>query len=238
MTRASSKIMRKNQNRHYIPTIIYSSLENENLRINDINIVLDIIKVANQSKLVLEKDPKNLKLYNKFPGEHYRLINALVKVIKPEAIVEIGTDTGLSAKAMLEAIQTNRKGKLLSYDIIPIQDLDCYLTEIDLSNGLFEQRIADLSDDEIWAKEKMHLDESDVIFIDGPKNGLFEYDFIRKLTLLTEKKRIIIIDDIKFMNMINLWNSIQNPKIDLSSFGHFTGTGLVFCDDKLKLSGV
>ena len=45
--------------------------------------------------------------------------------------------------------------------------------------------------------------------------------------LKNKKNKILIMDDIKFMNMINLWNSIKSPKMDISSVGNWTGTGLV-----------
>jgi hypothetical protein len=40
-------------------------------------------------------------------------------------------------------------------------------------------------------------------------------------------KKLLILDDIRFMNMIRLWRGIASPKLDLSSFGHWSGTGLV-----------
>jgi len=35
--------------------------------------------------------------------------------------------------------------------------------------------------------------------------------------------------------MTNLWASIESPKIDLSPFGHWTGSGLVDISECLKL---
>jgi hypothetical protein len=29
------------------------------------------------------------------------------------------------------------------------------------------------------------------------------------------------------MNMIGIWRGIRHPKLDLTSFGHWSGTGLV-----------
>jgi len=34
-------------------------------------------------------------------------------------------------------------------------------------------------------------------------------------------------DDIRFKNMIPLWRSITQPKLDISSFGHWSGFGMV-----------
>ena len=49
-----------------------------------------------------------------------------------------------------------------------------------------------------------------------------------KLSTLTHKKfRILILDDIQFVNMIDFWRKIKSPKLDITSFGHFSGTGIV-----------
>jgi len=37
----------------------------------------------------------------------------------------------------------------------------------------------------------------------------------------------VIFDDIRDLNMLQFWRDIAPPKLDLSSFGHWTGTGLV-----------
>ena len=39
----------------------------------------------------------------------------------------------------------------------------------------------------------------------------------------------MVLDDIRFAGMQDLWkNQISFPRIDLGSFGHFSGTGVVF----------
>ncbi len=34
-------------------------------------------------------------------------------------------------------------------------------------------------------------------------------------------------DDIRVWNMLEIWRGIRRPKLDLTSFGHWSGTGLV-----------
>ena len=36
-----------------------------------------------------------------------------------------------------------------------------------------------------------------------------------------------LFDDIKELNMLGTWRAITRPKLDITSFGHWTGTGLV-----------
>ena len=55
------------------------------------------------------------------------------------------------------------------------------------------------------------------------------------LKLEPKTGKLLIMDDIKFINMIDLWRNIKSPKIDLSSFGHWSGTGVVDISDGLKL---
>ena len=65
--------------------------------------------------------------------------------------------------------------------------------------------------------------------LDGPKNDVFEELILTRLreANLCRKPRWLFIDDIRFPNMQKLWRRIQSPKLDLSSFGHFSGSGLV-----------
>ncbi|WP_164546837.1 MULTISPECIES: hypothetical protein [unclassified Variovorax] len=38
---------------------------------------------------------------------------------------------------------------------------------------------------------------------------------------------MIVFDDIRVMHMVDTWRRIARPKMDLSSFGHWSGTGLI-----------
>jgi hypothetical protein len=38
---------------------------------------------------------------------------------------------------------------------------------------------------------------------------------------------IVIFDDIRLMSMVYIRRSIDKPKLDITSFGHWSGTGLV-----------
>jgi len=65
--------------------------------------------------------------------------------------------------------------------------------------------------------------------LDGPKDDEFERTFLHLCCRLKpfNRPRWLLIDDIRFENMVHLWRSIKSPKLDISSFGHFSGTGLV-----------
>jgi hypothetical protein len=38
---------------------------------------------------------------------------------------------------------------------------------------------------------------------------------------------LLVMDDIRFPNMAPLWHRIAAPKADFTSFGHWSGTGVV-----------
>jgi hypothetical protein len=66
------------------------------------------------------------------------------------------------------------------------------------------------------------------LFVDAPKDGVFEPAFIKNLAeMKTKKELLVIFDDIRVLNMLLPWRSIKRPKFDLISFGHWSGTGLV-----------
>ena len=49
--------------------------------------------------------------------------------------------------------------------------------------------------------------------------------------LKPKNKKFLIIDDILFVNMIDLWRKIKSPKLDATSLGHWSGTGIVDISD-------
>ena len=38
---------------------------------------------------------------------------------------------------------------------------------------------------------------------------------------------LILLDDIRLWKMLKIWREISMPKLDLTSFGHWSGTGIV-----------
>ena len=42
-----------------------------------------------------------------------------------------------------------------------------------------------------------------------------------------KKECIVMFDDIRMWNMIKIWRDIKRSKMDLTSFGHWSGTGMV-----------
>lgn len=162
-----------------------------------------------------------------WPGEHYRLLAALVDVLQPRSVVEIGTLHGLSTLAIKKFLRPG--ARMATFDIVPwAQFKDTCFRSSDFGDGSLVQQIGDLGDPLVFQQHRGLLDESELIFCDGPKDGVFERKFLNNLAALgATKPRLLIFDDIRLWNMLDIWRNIDRPKLDLTSFGHWTGTGLV-----------
>lgn len=38
---------------------------------------------------------------------------------------------------------------------------------------------------------------------------------------------VAMFDDVRVWNMLSIWRGVSRPKLDLTSFGHWSGTGLI-----------
>ncbi|MFG0257605.1 MAG: class I SAM-dependent methyltransferase [Phycisphaerales bacterium JB043] len=166
-------------------------------------------------------------MVNTWPGEHYRLLAGVLQALRPRTIVEIGTYTGLSSLAMLESMP--EESTLVTYDVIPWDQLSgTVLLESDFEDGRLTQHIADLANADVFREHAGVLQQADLLFVDGPKDARFERAFLDNLeTIELPRKPILLFDDIRVWNMLRIWRSITRPKLDLTSFGHWSGTGIV-----------
>lgn len=229
----SQKILRNNGIGHYEPSIIYSK-EDVNTTVDLIDLMADAVKIAAHTKLVCGKlGLPDSQFLNIFPGEHYRLLNAIVRASESKKIVEIGTATGLSALAMQESVTDV---SVITYDIVEWDKFPTHFDKTDLDGIRMRQIIGDLSEDVFFEQNYNILNKADIIFMDAPKDDVFEYKMANKLSTLTKKDfRLLVIDDIQFVNMIDFWRSISSPKIDMTSFGHWSGTGVVDISDGFQI---
>jgi len=161
----------------------------------------------------------------RWPGEHYRLLTAVVQVLSPMLVVEIGTFTGLSALAILAGLEGD--GRLVSYDLKAWSKFQHTALSVKDFGANFEQKLGDLSDERYFVTQRELMLNADLFFIDGPKDRHFEPKFTELLIGSRITPTILMFDDIRLLNMIEFWRTIQMPKLDLTSFGHWTGTGIV-----------
>jgi predicted O-methyltransferase YrrM len=162
-----------------------------------------------------------------WPGEHYKLLAGLVQELEPRVVVEIGTYTGLSALTILAHLRP--ESRLVTFDITPWQSFgDTVLSEADFQDGRLEQVIADLGERAAFDRHADLLRAAKLIFVDGPKDGVFERRFLEHLRALSPQSQpVLVFDDTRLWNMLRIWREISRPKLDVTSFGHWSGTGLV-----------
>jgi predicted O-methyltransferase YrrM len=162
-----------------------------------------------------------------WPGEHYRLLAALVQLLQPRLVVEIGTAQGLSALALKKFAPAD--GKVVSFDIMPWREIpETCLRQSDFDDGRLEHYVGDLSDPTVFSRHSSLLEQAEVIFVDAPKDGRFEPQFLKSLERLHfQSAMLLVLDDIRLWNMLATWRQLTRPKLDVTSFGHWSGTGLV-----------
>ena len=163
---------------------------------------------------------------NIWPGEHYKLLAAMVSVLAPRLVIEIGTAEGLSALTLKRYLKGD--GKVVTFDLIPWREYPgSVLIPGDFDDGRLEQRVADLADPGAFQQHAELLAKADLLFVDAPKDGRFEPAFLKNLDGLARSAPLVVLDDIRVWNMLSTWRTITKPKIDLTSFGHWSGTGVV-----------
>ena len=118
---------------------------------------------------------------------------------------------------------------LVTIDIKPWNQIaNSALQQSDFEDGRLRQVIGDLSDAKFFSAFSDTMSQCDFLFVDGPKDLVFEPAFLRHLsTIKLPPNALVVFDDIRLWNMLKIWHDLQEPKLDLTSFGHFTGTGIV-----------
>lgn len=168
-------------------------------------------------------DADDARFLDVWPGEHYRFLAALVKLLAPRTTVEVGTFRGMGTIALAHF----SPGRVLTYDVIPHDDFPRSCLRPTDFEGRVEQRIGDLSDPAYFAAQLDSLRAAELIFVDGPKDGVFERRFLNLLLRhLPGSGALLVLDDIKLPRMTGVWRWLPLPKLDATSLGHFTGTGV------------
>ena len=208
-----------------------ASLDDEFARPNERLIDLSLAAINHARKIDLSSICKRMTAPSYYPevwpGEHYKLLAALVRELRPRRVIEIGTFTGLGSLSLLS--EMNDECELITVDIVPWEEIPgAVLRKSDFEAHRFRQIIGDLASASFFESFVDVLSECDLLFIDGPKNVVFEKALLKNLeTISLPKEALLLIDDIRLWNMLKIWREIARPKLDLTSFGHWSGTGIV-----------
>ena len=196
---------------------------------------LRIESIEKYTKTIMKDCPeiKNCEYVPKPPGtEHYLLLAALSMQLKNKTILDFGTYRGNSAYMLAYGNRKlNNNNNIITYDIT-----DVYKELVDTAN--VDYRFDNMFDPVVREENKEFLLSSDVMLIDiDPHEGILEYDMYNWLKE-NNYKGIIIYDDIHLgpghmgtkssRSMKEFWSKVDDKyKIDLTSVGHWTGTGVV-----------
>jgi predicted O-methyltransferase YrrM len=217
---------------HFRPSIIHAPSSDQSANDTLIKLLINACQVA-ASELIENANPAlpDTHLFNVFPGERYRLLNGLIRTLNPRRVIEIGTFTGMGSFAIVQGLS----GTLHTFDVVPWSDFKSHLHQRHFDSGRVVQHLTDLSDSAAFQVHRQLLNDADLIFLDAPKDGRFEYKIAPLLANLSPRSsRFLVVDDIRFVNMIDWWQAVQSPKLDMTSFGHWSGTGLVDISEGLK----
>jgi predicted O-methyltransferase YrrM len=160
----------------------------------------------------------------KWPGEHYRLLAGLTRILRPSLAVEVGTYKGAAA-----AVLSAHCEQVITFDIEPVQEIPESISDLTLRFPHVTQVVGDLLDERVWAVESGIFSEADLVFIDGPKDGVFEPAVVPRILDQMKPGSVMVLDDIRFAGMRPLWaNGISRARIDIGCLGHWSGTGIIF----------
>jgi predicted O-methyltransferase YrrM len=194
-----------------------------------ISVALEAAAAADEIELgaVSERLDSSPRWPGVWPGEHYRLLAGLVRTLAPDTVVEIGTATGLSALAMLDCLPAG--ARLATFDLVPWREYPgAVLRDDDFADGRLVQHVEDLTRPEVAARHRELLEAAGLIFVDAAKDGAQERRFLELFERTAFRAEpIVVFDDIRQWKMLRIWREVGRPKLDLTSFGHWSGTGLV-----------
>ena len=126
--KVSRKVLAKHRARHFEPGVIYS-LNNESTNEFLIQLTAKASQLAWAERIEnVNSDLHDSVYYNQYPGEHYRFLKAITKIINPQLIVEIGTYTGMGTRALM---QGQKVGCVYTYDLIGWQSFPTHLQQKD-----------------------------------------------------------------------------------------------------------
>ena len=157
-------------------------------------------------------------------SQYYQWLTALMVVLRPKQVVELGGAMGASALCMLAGLPT--ESKLYSITL-PENGLEFNFIKDEypsLVRVVGNDRDFELG---VWPKD-LKWRETQVLFIDSehtPEQLRFELD---TYIPLVGPDTLVVVDDIKLNDgLFQIWKSIAHPKLDVSDL-HHSGFGIFY----------
>lgn len=172
----------------------------------------DLSKIDLSNLSVSINNPEAKKYFLLHPGqEHYILLAYISTLYNNVLLYDIGTYRGCSALAL----SYNNNNKVKSLDIVDHK-------QIINSPDNIEWIVGNFMDQSI---EEIH--SSPLIMLDIDHTGKTEKEILDFLVDNNWHGHLLLDDIYLNDDMRQFWNSIKQQKYDLTTIGHFSGTGLV-----------
>jgi len=159
----------------------------------------------------------------KWPGEHYRWLTSYVRTVKPGGVLEIGRGLGSGSIALFHSLP--REGTLWSYDTKA--DAGIWIPDWMHQDDRYVMVHGDACDSSAY-EGVLDVGELDFALLDvDPHDGKQES---RALSVLKEGgfEGVVLCDDIRANDgMKEWWASVEFTKLDITDYGHASGSGLV-----------
>ena len=173
--------------------------------------ILNQIDLTNILNRVSDEDSFKQYINLSAGTEHYRLLAWFSHQFNNNTIVDIGSFKGFSAAAL----SNNPLNKIYSFDICDSVVLNPIPENVKFIIDSFQNHME-------------LVRNSPIIFYDTVHDGIHETEFMNWLSYINYTG-IVIFDDIYLNNeMIQFWNNIKYKKLDVTSIGHWSGTGIVW----------
>jgi hypothetical protein len=144
--------------------------------------------------------------------EHYRLLMKISTFFNGKTLYDIGTYQGSSALALAH----NDTNFVLSFDIA-LNDIAPKLKKPNMNFMLGDVLNIDMEG----------VSKSPFVMLDTTHDGSYEHRFYHMLKY-NNFKGLLFLDDIYLNDAMRMfWDSITEPKYDLTNIGHFSGNGIV-----------
>lgn len=161
--------------------------------------------------------------------EPYRLLYYFASLFNNSIIIDLGTSNGGSAIALSH----NKTNQIFSFDIS-----DRCQTSFLQNENQFEKMPSFSNVDFIVTEDfRKYLEiilKAPFIYLDIAHDGIWE-NILLELLVKYNYKGVMLMDDIhEFPEMKKIWDKLPFNKVDLTKYGHWSGTGLIDFSGNLK----
>lgn len=150
-------------------------------------------------------------------SRYYHWLSLAVHFLRPNHILELGTNTGASAIAMYAELPEDS-----TLTTVDIQDVAHFIPEVMFA----DHRVGFVFGDDLKYEVLREMDKLfDLLFIDTNHNAAHLRQELEIYLPFCVPGALVVLDDINVNDMREVWDSLPYPKIDISQDCHYSGFG-------------